>query len=70
MLDGENLVQRMVSIDQVVGTTADSIHLNCSKEEVAKMEPFLEVHFIQQIWPNPDNRVEHHMCLLPYASRA
>lgn len=70
MLDGENLVQRMVSIDQVVGTTADSIHLNRSKEEVAKMEPFLEGHFIKQVWPNPDYRVEHHMCLLPYASRA
>ncbi len=68
VVDDGNLVQRIVSIDQVVETTPDSIHLSCSKEEVAKMEPFLERHFIKQVQPNPDYRVDHGVYVLPYAS--
>lgn len=68
VVDDENFVQRMVSIDQVVETTPDSIHLSCSKEAVAKMEPFLERHFIKQVQPNPDYYVDHHVYVLPYAS--
>ncbi len=68
VLDNGNSVQRMVSIDQVLGITPDSIHLNCSKQEVAKMETFLERHFIRQVVRNPDHREDLDVYVLPYAS--
>ncbi|GAB4551969.1 MAG: hypothetical protein Tsb0014_45990 [Pleurocapsa sp.] len=38
--------KRLVLIDKVVETTPKSIQLNCTKEELAKMEKFTETHYI------------------------
>ena len=68
VVQDQNLVQRMVSIDQVVETSHDSIDLRCNKEELAQMEPFLERHFIKNEGPDPDYYVEQYVYMLPYAT--
>jgi hypothetical protein len=37
----------LVCVDQVVETTPHLVRLHCTKEELAKMEPFVETHYIQ-----------------------
>lgn len=39
----------LVSIDQVVRTTAESIALSCTKEELAAMPPFTEMRFLNPV---------------------
>ncbi len=39
----------LVSIDRVVRTTPESVALNCTKEELAAMEPFTEMRFLNPI---------------------
>lgn len=39
-------IQRLVSIDKIVESDHEEIHLNCTREELAQMEPFVETDFI------------------------
>ena len=41
--------KRLVSTDYVVRTTAKSVALNCTKEELAAMPPFTEMRFLNPI---------------------
>jgi uncharacterized protein YrrD len=38
--------KRLVSLEKVITTTPKSIQLNCTREELAAMERFTEIHFI------------------------
>ena len=38
--------QRLVPVDQVAGTTAESIHLQCTREDVDRMAPFIHTHYV------------------------
>jgi uncharacterized membrane protein len=39
-------VQRMVPVDQISETTETTIRLSCTRDELSKMEPFVETHYI------------------------
>jgi sporulation protein YlmC with PRC-barrel domain len=39
---------RLVPVDQVASASQDQITLKCSKDEVAKMQPFIVTRFIQE----------------------
>jgi uncharacterized membrane protein/sporulation protein YlmC with PRC-barrel domain len=45
--------QRMVPMDQVLETTSVSIRLRCTKEQVANMEHFVKLRFIEEQWDEP-----------------
>jgi uncharacterized membrane protein/sporulation protein YlmC with PRC-barrel domain len=45
--------QRMVPIDQVVETTAKSIRLCCTTDQVAEMTPFVERHYVDEEFTTP-----------------
>ncbi len=64
----EKLVQRLVSIDQVVETTRESIRLRCSKDELTQMEPFVEMHFVKDEAPDPLYYAGGPMYMFPYAT--
>jgi uncharacterized membrane protein len=49
-LEGET---RLVPIDQILETTPDLVRLRCTREELAKMEPFVERHYDEEVWQNP-----------------
>jgi uncharacterized membrane protein/sporulation protein YlmC with PRC-barrel domain len=40
--------QRLVPVDQVAAADRDLIRLGCTRDEVARMEPFVETHYIQK----------------------
>jgi hypothetical protein len=40
---------RLVPIDQVAGTSHDLIRLRCTQDELGSMEPFLKVHYVDQV---------------------
>lgn len=40
--------QRLVPVEQVATADKDLIQLRCTREEVGRMQPFLETHFIQK----------------------
>jgi uncharacterized membrane protein/sporulation protein YlmC with PRC-barrel domain len=40
--------QRIVPVDRVAQADRETIHLNCTRDEVARMEPFLQTHYIEQ----------------------
>jgi uncharacterized membrane protein len=68
VVEDQNLVQRIVPIDQVVETAADSIYLHCSKDELEQMEPFVEMHFVKNEAPDPPYYPGGPMYMLPYAT--
>jgi uncharacterized membrane protein len=39
-------VQRLVPVEQISKTTQATIHLRCTKAELASMEPFVETHYV------------------------
>jgi uncharacterized membrane protein len=45
--------QRMVSMDEVVETSSELIRLRCTKEQVANMEHFVKLRFIEEQWDEP-----------------
>jgi uncharacterized membrane protein len=47
-----DMAQRLVPLEQVVETRPDSIRLRCTKDELIKMEPFTETHFIRKEGPD------------------
>ena len=40
--------QRLVPVDQVAEASKDLIRLDCTRDEVAQMEPFIQTHFIKK----------------------
>ncbi len=56
-------VEYLVPVDYVAETSSDMIRLSCTKEELAKMEPFTETHFIKNERPNYEDTY-----YLPYAA--
>jgi uncharacterized membrane protein len=40
--------QRLVPVDQVAAADKDLIRLGCTRDEVARMEPFIQTHYIQK----------------------
>ncbi|MFN2240700.1 MAG: DUF1269 domain-containing protein [Anaerolineae bacterium] len=40
--------QRLVPVDQVAAADKDLIQLGCTRDEVARMEPFIQTHYIQK----------------------
>ncbi len=40
--------QRLVPVDQVAEASKDLIRLGCTRDEVARMEPFIHTHYIQK----------------------
>ena len=42
--------ERLVSIDRITKTTRDEIYLNCTSEEVLKMEPFTRTHYLESTY--------------------
>ena len=38
--------QRLVPVDQVLATSVDSIRLRCTKDQVARMEPFTHTRYV------------------------
>jgi uncharacterized membrane protein/sporulation protein YlmC with PRC-barrel domain len=68
VVEDQNVVQRIVPVDQVVETTPDSIYLRCRKEELAHMEPFVERHYIKNEQLDRDDDVDHYMYAQPYAT--
>ena len=55
--------ERLVPIDRVVKTTRDEVHLNCSIEDLAKMEPFTRTHYLEM-----DQGAEGYAYSRPYMS--
>ena len=45
--------QRLVPVDEVLETTSESIRLRCTKEQVADMEHFVKLRFIEDQWDEP-----------------
>ena len=43
--------ERLVSIDRVAKTSPHRIELRCTKHELARMEPFVETHYIEEQYP-------------------
>lgn len=50
--DFENSDQRLVSLEHVIGAEPEQISLNCTKADVAAMEPFTKTHYVQSDVPN------------------
>jgi hypothetical protein len=44
-------VERLVSVDRIVETTPELIRLNCTKDELAVVEPFVEFHDVRSERP-------------------
>ena len=42
--------ERLVSIDRVTKTTRDEIYLNCTSEDILKMEPFTRTHYLESTY--------------------
>jgi uncharacterized membrane protein len=42
--------ERLVPIDRVTKTTRDEIHLNCTSEDILKMEPFTRTHYLESTY--------------------
>lgn len=40
--------QRMVPIEQLARATGDPVHLRCTRDDVAQMEPFIQTHYIKK----------------------
>jgi uncharacterized membrane protein len=51
VIQDKDLEQRSVPIEMVEQATADVIHLRCTRAELAKVEPFVETHYIQSEVP-------------------
>jgi hypothetical protein len=47
------LDQRLVPVDQVLDTSSDLVRLDCNKEDLAEMQPFLERQYIKTEQPIP-----------------
>lgn len=58
--------KRLVPFDRIIETTPDLIRLNCTKEELAKMEAFTETHYIKRELP-PDYPEYYPELFWPYA---
>ncbi len=43
--------EHLVPIDQIVETTSDTIRLDCTKDELAAMQPFVKTHYIKSKAP-------------------
>lgn len=41
--------QRLVPVDQIVETTAESIRLRCTREDVDRMAPFIHTHYVPKL---------------------
>ena len=68
-------IERLVSVKHIPASDSDMIHLDCTGEEVAQMEPFQEVEFIPTtiphyeamttsgtfVWPYVTANQEHHI---------
>jgi uncharacterized membrane protein len=63
-----DLVDRMVSVDLVEETTREVIRLRCSKDELKRMEPFVETHFVKDEAPDPQVYAGGPLYMLPYAT--
>lgn len=68
VVEDREFVQRLVPVDEVAETTSDSISLHCSRDELSKMEPFLERHYVKKEEPNPDYYVDQYIYQLPYVT--
>lgn len=60
LLHGE---ERLVPVDKVAKTTRDEVHLNCTGEEVLKMEPFTSTHYMEI-----DQGVDGYAYSMPYST--
>ena len=49
VVEEDNLpnIERLVPIEQISESTHDEVHLRCSREELSRMEPFVETDFIR-----------------------
>jgi len=63
---GFHHTERVVPVDWVVETTHDLIRLRCTKDELAKMEPFIETHYILEERPRYDDVRHNAYLMLPY----
>jgi len=59
-------IQRLVPIEHIESTTANMIRLRCTLAELAKMEPFVETHYIRN--EVPDYKGVSSIALEPYAT--
>ena len=67
--DNEPVVEHsyLVPIDRVAETRHDVIKLDCTLAELAEMEPFIDVHFIENPGPEPGYPADS-VYLAPYVS--
>jgi len=61
-------IERLVPIDQVEVTTPSLVRLRCTKEELAEMEPFIEVQFLRSEQSFPELINTPSAYLQPYAT--
>ncbi len=62
-------VERLVPVDRVVETTREVIRLNCAREDLAEMEPFVEMQYVRNETPPPDlSGVYYSVFMTPYVT--
>jgi uncharacterized membrane protein len=59
--------QRLVPVDRVTDTSSDLIRLDCNKEDLAAMQPFLETQYIRTEEPVP-TYAAYDSYMFPYAT--